>query len=673
MGIWLFVFAILLASQAGFYFYQPHFELGDLAVNALQIRDAKSFTELYGNYSRWHFHHPGPAFFYAYAFGEWLLFDLTHLVPSPYNAHVLIGLLLQTFFFAWAITIVKRRVGNALIVPVILLLAGAHFTVVNCNFPESAFRSIWTPHVLLFPFLCFVVACASVASGAGKDLIPATLAGSLLVHGHVAQPLFVAPLFALAYLSLVLRQKERRGLRGIAEVFRAFRREHLIAASIIALFLVPLVLDALKGEGSNLNAILRHFETHKSDRKSAGSSLLYLASYLCYIPEPEKYVDLLTASSWKFLSHRWYFFGIWMALLAATIFLSVRDRRKTYEGKAFTQMLWPMFAIALLLTFAWGILQNGSMYNFNSFFNFALLFVVPILFAIGACNRLPHSNRKVVVGLYLAAIPLLVLCAGSGTLRQKSADPAEIALRREVEQAAAAGGPTIKFLSFEPTDWPWVAGVALALQRFGSSFAVNDEWGFMFGKKHVLDARSALQSGNATLWKTQPAASGLPGFPLLHGRIMATSPPLLDPNGAELTFCGANPSARTYTVFGWDITEGEYSWSNAKTAMIYFKSTAAPSEITMTLDVFPGVFPTVPKQRMSVSCNGEPAQWFDLSEAQKLTVRIPSEVWNREAIAMICFEFPDAVSPAALGVSADTRTLGYAFKRINFQSGPSSP
>lgn len=56
-------------------FKVPIWEYTDFAANALQVERAKHFRELLGNYSRWGFHHPGPAFFYIFAFGERVLHD----------------------------------------------------------------------------------------------------------------------------------------------------------------------------------------------------------------------------------------------------------------------------------------------------------------------------------------------------------------------------------------------------------------------------------------------------------------------------------------------------------------------------------------------------------------------------------------------------------------------
>src|SRR6185437_8154727 len=116
-------------------------------LNALQIDQAKGFHELYGNYSRFRFHHPGPAFFYVYAWAELLLCDVLKTGLSPYNAHSIAGLAVQAAFFALGLSIAAQWVKATLFLPLALLAAAIHFAIAG-----NAFWSIWPPHVLLMPF-----------------------------------------------------------------------------------------------------------------------------------------------------------------------------------------------------------------------------------------------------------------------------------------------------------------------------------------------------------------------------------------------------------------------------------------------------------------------------------------------------------------------------------------
>jgi hypothetical protein len=113
--LWFGTVVTLLFARWGYYFESPVHEHGDLALNAIQIDRAKDFAELHGNYSRFRFHHPGPAFFYVYAAAETLLCDWLRLPLTPFNAHSLAGLALQAFFFSLGLTLAARMVRQRLL------------------------------------------------------------------------------------------------------------------------------------------------------------------------------------------------------------------------------------------------------------------------------------------------------------------------------------------------------------------------------------------------------------------------------------------------------------------------------------------------------------------------------------------------------------------------------
>ena len=64
-------------------FRNPIIEITDFAANSLLVQQARHFSLLTGHYSRWHFHHPGPAFLYLFALGELIFHDILHVAPAP--------------------------------------------------------------------------------------------------------------------------------------------------------------------------------------------------------------------------------------------------------------------------------------------------------------------------------------------------------------------------------------------------------------------------------------------------------------------------------------------------------------------------------------------------------------------------------------------------------------
>lgn len=657
--IWLGIAAVFIAPHFSFYFLEPHYEGGDFAANALQIRQAKVFQELYGNYSRFGFHHPGPAFFYLYAWGEILLFDLFKLVPAPHNAHAIIGVLIQAFFFSWALSIITRRVQRPLLPPLLLVFAAVHFGIVNFNIPGSAFESIWPPYVLLCPFLCFVVACASLASGAIKDLLACVVAGSLLVHGHVAQPLFVVSLFAVAYVAFwidhIRRKEAPTPLRGVL-------RYHLYAAVIMAAFLAPIFIDASKGQESNLRGILHHFSQRTEDRKTIWQSLVYLVAFFYYVGNPNQYCDQLVLSNMTFLVDRSPFLWMWILMALAMI---VAPKPSIHSERRFFYWLALLFGLSVPLTILWGTLQNAEMFAFNAYFNFGLLFVPFILLSIvllSGCKHAPGSYR---------ALPLSVIAAVLGIAAAKNwtwhsalltSPTGTLATVEKVRKAAEHDEQLAKrkFLSFEHGYWDWAAGVALALERFGYDYAVPPNWSFIFGSRHAAaNLTPAIRSGQVALWTiTSPAVSG--------DNWISNSPAPIDPVYSQITFSGPEANAQGFVVSGWDVSTGPFSWSTQKTALLYFKALPASADVQIDFHTFPFNFGTNRIQRMAVSFNNELPQSFEVAGNGVQSMRIPLEIWNRSRYATLAFEFPDAISPQEVGESTDGRKLGCGFTRIDF-------
>src|SRR5438270_2158101 len=80
--VWAVPFAVLFAVlcvRNRFLFTTRLYEQGDAGANSILIEQAKHFTLLTGNYSREHFHHPGPAYLYVQAAGEYLFQGALHL------------------------------------------------------------------------------------------------------------------------------------------------------------------------------------------------------------------------------------------------------------------------------------------------------------------------------------------------------------------------------------------------------------------------------------------------------------------------------------------------------------------------------------------------------------------------------------------------------------------
>src|SRR5215469_12305675 len=93
------VLGVLLVRNA-FIFTTRLYEDADMGANSILIEQARRFTLLVGNYSRDHFHHPGPAYMYVQAAGESLFWTWLHLVPTAWNGQLLAAYALNAAFVA---------------------------------------------------------------------------------------------------------------------------------------------------------------------------------------------------------------------------------------------------------------------------------------------------------------------------------------------------------------------------------------------------------------------------------------------------------------------------------------------------------------------------------------------------------------------------------------------
>ncbi len=176
--------------------------VGDRAVIELYTLHAADGRQLLGAYSRFGFHHPGPAMFYAllpfYAASG-------YHTASLYAGALAINLLSLGLIF-W--TLVRVAAPLPLSLSLCVLLMAFVFRV-----PEIL-TSAWNPHLPVLPFVALLVVGAAVASGDIRLLaLMATLA-SFVVQAHVgfaAVALLVsgAAMLAVAAASALVLERRR--------------------------------------------------------------------------------------------------------------------------------------------------------------------------------------------------------------------------------------------------------------------------------------------------------------------------------------------------------------------------------------------------------------------------------------------------------------------------------
>jgi hypothetical protein len=458
----ILITSIYIVSNRSFFFHGNQIEFADFAENALRITNAKHFAEIYGNDSRWGFNHLGPAFWYLYAAGEYLFHDWLG-VSSPHAAHLLIGILFQATCAMIAIFYLAKRTSLAA-VPVAIVLLFVHW-----NSMLGAPNSIWPPYVLFGPFLLLSAFGAGVASGDVKFLPVVIFAGGMLIHGHVAQPLFVVPLGCLALIPVV-----RRG---------ECRNAHVaMSALILAVFALPIGIDSLQGSHSNIATIFRHIKTHTGEHHSLSQGIGYFLSFFLY----ESNQNFVQGSvTFSLSSYLWAHPTLWLpiTLIGACALMPLT------RAPRFIKWYSAFVVIAVILSIVWSTIQDGEMYDFNGNFIYAvvyLLYLFPWLLAASA--TLPIRALYIFAGSVVAIAALWNMRHGYmlfwksfyGMFTPKpiytiavASDQFDLDLKAMTKDVAGV------YVTFKPERQFEAFAVINQINRLGISYRVRDGYSFL--------------------------------------------------------------------------------------------------------------------------------------------------------------------------------------------------
>ncbi|HEX4347466.1 MAG TPA: hypothetical protein VHZ73_07825 [Vicinamibacterales bacterium] len=149
------------------------FPLGDIAVIELYVRTALEGRLLVGPYSRFGWHHPGPAYFYLLA----PFYAVSDHATASLAAGAAVIAMACIALLAWlAARTSGPRTAALLLLVTIALLARTPGLVV----------SAWNPHVVVLPAMVLIVAAAGAAGGDVALLPLAALVASFVAQTDVA-------------------------------------------------------------------------------------------------------------------------------------------------------------------------------------------------------------------------------------------------------------------------------------------------------------------------------------------------------------------------------------------------------------------------------------------------------------------------------------------------------
>ena len=477
----------VLCVRNRFLFTTRLYEDADMGANSILIEQARHFTLLVGNYSRDHFHHPGPAYMYVQAAGETLFWAWLHVVPSAWNGQLLAAYALNALFIALAVGVVygwtRSLRGAAACFAAVVALVSVHPPVLSSD---------WMPYLYVAAYIAFLVAAASVAAGAVRDAWMLALTGWFLIHGHVCF-LFFVPVICSAVLAAALWPR-RHGLGAAVRSFFATRRRVWVPVAVIsAVFAFPVIADLVLHWPGPFGDYLAYL----SSRKAGGHSL----------------ATAVRDALWYWWPHR----AAWTVPIAGyAVAAAITWWLAPVRLRRFLIALLAIDAVSTLafLYYAATGIDNISK-HYIGYFYWSAPVIVFLVIVLGLVEALP-SRLGAATALGTAALALAALAVAPDTQTStNSSDPAVLssgpdtdpALPRAVAALAARAGGQMIVLRFDYQSWPDVTGFLVQAERTRVRACVANPASALVMTSQFICTRSGLADGQV-FWLTPVAPRG---------------------------------------------------------------------------------------------------------------------------------------------------------------------
>lgn len=627
----LFIFVILLLCNQDL-FIRRIFEHGDFAANSILINQAKSFDLLVGNYSRFMFNHPGPGLLYIQAFFEILLYDTFHIVPTPFNAHLISILFLNSILLSLAVCIIYKHFKSQA-----LIFASIAIILVYCGLnKDNVLSSTWMPHVYFVLFLVFLIACASLSSGNLSSLWIIALTGGLLVHGHVSFIAFVIPATMTAFILALRRSK-----LNVRQLIENNKSEFIVFGIVLLILLLPIVINLVMDFPGDIGKYIEYASSKAVHHPTLRGAFSFLASF---------YNNQILLAI--------------LIIISSGVCIFYIEKEKNKRGFLINIVLFNLIATVFFVYYVCTGMDSLDHYMGIFFGSVPLLFIITN--AITLCKFMEKGIvRKSILFAISISILLASLHAGSLTNNYMG-----VPYLQDVTNTIETNANNKKVLLHiqDHDSWPWATGLVVALERKKVDVLLdNPWWGFMFTKNHVVSTETLPKDyWCLTIKKGSTSGSGVI-FSNDDVSIVETkyTSSYIIGNMIDFSISG---NSKSYTVTGWSDGEAWGTWTDGAYARLMFFINDVDMNIDKVLVVKanPFVNEVNPRLYVDIIANGtKVGQWvFSKGGEVEQRVVIPTSLMTSDGSLFISFEVHNPISPYSLGLSKDNRMLGLGISNL---------
>jgi hypothetical protein len=460
---------------------EPFFLEGDPAFIGIYTRLALDGRLVVGAYSRFHWHHPGPIYFYMLAPLYWLTGQHAHSLAWTAS--------LLNLCSVWLVlSRLKKRGGAGVFV------AGAALLLLYVLQTEELFVNPWNPYVTLLPLAALIVSCADFASTVHLGALPLiVLLASFVTQTHAGH---IPCAGAVVLASLILHLRHRRHADAPLRGAGASDRRYLLAsAAVLIVAWAPPVIENLRGDPGNLT-FLFHYVRHRQ-ATSVSDALSGYVHYMAALP------------LWR-LAAPWspgpWPGSEWLAglvTLAQFVLLWLAGRWAGARGRPFHRAL----CLVSLTGSVAGLWAASRI--IDDVFTYVIFWVsilsltnLTAILSVVACQGWDFLRRRRLIAAdwsartllrWLPALTVLMVAiwilpglAASQRLEGAGSDVVKTSAR-DFQAYLDEHGIRRPMLGIEHLLWRSAAGVVLELSRAGRRVAVEPRWIYMYTDAFVAN------------------------------------------------------------------------------------------------------------------------------------------------------------------------------------------